>query len=335
MKELGSKWGRRLEKKTIKPIIYKDSYSDGAIKAIEYQLFQLIYKPLLNIVDGVVKLKENARKDPLPQAFSTRRIFYKDGFVYGSFNASISRALTELGGKFNKTKQAFKISLSAFDMYIRSVISQSEAKEKSKKEDLQAKIKQLKDPKVTLVSSEAIQLATSKAIMDLERQFTKVTPESLKIPNEMNAQQKKEIHDEYIANMDLAIKGWADEAVERLRVRVDENVNEGFRADVMRDILMSEYGITKNKAKFIARQETSLLVSKYREKRYDAAGLTQYQWSTSQDERVRKDHKDLNNRIFRWDSPPIVDKATGRRANPGCDYGCRCVALPVINGKTI
>jgi SPP1 gp7 family putative phage head morphogenesis protein len=53
-------------------------------------------------------------------------------------------------------------------------------------------------------------------------------------------------------------------------------------------------------------------------------------WSTSHDRRVRDSHKELNGRVFTWDNPPIVDPARGRRAHPGQDYGCRCVAVPVM-----
>jgi len=80
----------------------------------------------------------------------------------------------------------------------------------------------------------------------------------------------------------------------------------------------------------IARQETSLFVSKYREERYTGAGITEYIWSTSKDQRVRPDHAALDHQVFSWDSPPVTDRATGKRNNPGADFGCRCLALPVI-----
>jgi uncharacterized protein with gpF-like domain len=38
----------------------------------------------------------------------------------------------------------------------------------------------------------------------------------------------------------------------------------------------------------------------------------------------------LNGMKFSWTEPPITNKQTGARNNPGCDFGCRCLALPVI-----
>jgi len=111
---------------------------------------------------------------------------------------------------------------------------------------------------------------------------------------------------------------------------MSEQVAQGFRADETSKIIQAEFGVSKNKAKFLARQETSLLVSAYREQRYTDAGIREYIWQSSHDERVRKSHKELNGRKFSWDNPPIVDPATGRKAHPGEDFGCRCIAVPVI-----
>ena len=126
------------------------------------------------------------------------------------------------------------------------------------------------------------------------------------------------------------MKEWSKEAIAKLRGDITVNVVKGFRAQRMVDQIQADAGVTKRKAQFLARQETSLLVSKFREERYKDVGLVEYEWSTGGDERVRKDHKDLDGRIFRYDSPPIVDRATGRRGNPGEDFNCRCIAIPVF-----
>lgn len=47
-----------------------------------------------------------------------------------------------------------------------------------------------------------------------------------------------------------------------------------------------------------------------------------YVWTSQQDGRVRKNHAERNNQIFRWDTPP-----TG--GHPSTDFGCRCYARPL------
>lgn len=61
-----------------------------------------------------------------------------------------------------------------------------------------------------------------------------------------------------------------------------------------------------------------------------AAGVTEYIWRTRRDWRVRPDHQDLDDTIQDWAHPPVVDMRTGRRAHPGEDFLCRCVAIPVL-----
>ena len=45
-------------------------------------------------------------------------------------------------------------------------------------------------------------------------------------------------------------------------------------------------------------------------------------------------HKELNDRsekgeVFKFSNPPI-DSPNGSRHNPGQNYNCRCIAIPVV-----
>ena len=77
------------------------------------------------------------------------------------------------------------------------------------------------------------------------------------------------------------------------------------------------------------------MVSKYRQIRYEEVGIDNYIWSTSHDSRVRHDHRELQGKVFSFSNPPITDKATGARNNPGEDFGCRCVAIPVMPEREV
>ncbi len=141
----------------------------------------------------------------------------------------------------------------------------------------------------------------------------------------------EQLKDDYTENLDLYIQKWHDEQILRLRKKVSENVQQGFRAENLIADIQAEKKVSYNKAKFLAKQETSLMVSKYRQVRYEDAGINRYMWSTSRDQRVRHDHRELQGKIFRFDQPPVTDKNTGARNNPGEDFNCRCVAIPVLS----
>jgi SPP1 gp7 family putative phage head morphogenesis protein len=126
------------------------------------------------------------------------------------------------------------------------------------------------------------------------------------------------------------VKVWAQEALARLRSQVDENAEQGYRAEGLAERIRNEYGVSKSRADLIARQETSNFMAAHTAARAADAGLKRYQWYCVRDANTRKDHLKLHGKIFRFDTPPITDSRTGARNNPGGDFRCRCVARPVL-----
>lgn len=98
---------------------------------------------------------------------------------------------------------------------------------------------------------------------------------------------------------------------------------------------MAEYQKAKRHAQFIARDQMAKLNANITQQQQSDAGVTEYVWRTVGDGRVRESHRHLNNKRFKYSDPPVVDNKTGRRANPGEDYQCRCVALPVFDIDTV
>jgi SPP1 gp7 family putative phage head morphogenesis protein len=153
--------------------------------------------------------------------------------------------------------------------------------------------------------------------------------QSVAVPYKFTPKIKKIIAKQWGENLELYIKGWAENNVITLRETVLANSLYGHRAENLIGLIQDNYGVSKRKAKFLARQETSLLMSKLREERYKSVGVQKYKWSTSHDERVRPMHKRLNGKVINWDSPPITDEK-GNRNHAGEDFNCSCVAIPIL-----
>lgn len=143
-----------------------------------------------------------------------------------------------------------------------------------------------------------------------------------------------------------ALNVWVEDNVNLIKTipkdslgRMKEIVQEGFKAGKTTTSIVKEiqrtYGIEKRHARLIARDQTAKLHGQLAKAQQTDAGVNEYIWSTSGDSRVRERHRELNGKRFRWDDPPVVDTKTGRRAHPGEDYQCRCVALPVFDIDTI
>jgi SPP1 gp7 family putative phage head morphogenesis protein len=105
----------------------------------------------------------------------------------------------------------------------------------------------------------------------------------------------------------------------------------GTRVEDLQEELEQRFGFAEKRAALIARDQVGKLNSELTQLRHEAVGVVEYVWSTSRDERVRPDHAALDDKTFRYDAPPIVDRRTGRRAHPGGDIQCRCGAIPVMD----
>ena len=112
-------------------------------------------------------------------------------------------------------------------------------------------------------------------------------------------------------------------------------VLEGYKNGTLnRDIskqIQDVYGVSKSKAQFLARDQTAKLNSDISKEQFKDAGVEEYIWRDSDDERVRPRHEQLDGTVQRLDDPPIVDIRTGCRGHPGEDYSCRCVKLPIFD----
>jgi SPP1 gp7 family putative phage head morphogenesis protein len=112
------------------------------------------------------------------------------------------------------------------------------------------------------------------------------------------------------------------------------NVRAGHRPSAIVKTLQEQFGITKNRAKLIARDQTAKINGDLTEQRQRSVGYEYFQWLDSDDSRVRTRHESIANKvtqyglgIYRWDNLPLSDK--GVPIKPGQDYQCRCIARPV------
>jgi SPP1 gp7 family putative phage head morphogenesis protein len=106
---------------------------------------------------------------------------------------------------------------------------------------------------------------------------------------------------------------------------------KGRRAASIAPEIAARFGVSERRARFIARDQVAKINGQLTEDRQTELGLTEYIWRTSQDERVRETHRDLEGTTQKWSDPPVVSD-DGRREHPGGDFNCRCTAEPKIPG---
>lgn len=113
-------------------------------------------------------------------------------------------------------------------------------------------------------------------------------------------------------------------------VRVEDLADELVKRDKIAAILEERASVSESRAELIARDQTLKLNGVLNRVKQTSAGIEDYIWSTSADERVRPDHAALDNTVQTWGSPPVTDTSTGATNEPGQDFQCRCIALPII-----
>jgi SPP1 gp7 family putative phage head morphogenesis protein len=139
------------------------------------------------------------------------------------------------------------------------------------------------------------------------------------------------------------VKSVSFDQLAKLRTIISEHTEQGGGAQELRNKLMDSFGLTRQRASLIARDQILKAAASTNELRQKQVGVTTYTWSTSQDERVRgnpdgkypntsDNHWKLDGQVFDWNQPPIVDEKTGRREHPGQDFSCRCVAVANVAG---
>ena len=303
----------------------------------------MIFGPLADLLEeiGLGKVqaradrRENAGTEELRVALQTGRVWYADGKFCGQFNAAISRELRELGATHNAEAGTFSISQENIPTDLRAALASATEKAQALHKTIGDFLGKAAENVAKAPAGLTMRQTLDKIMVNLQNQFVvqieEVGAKDIGIGLKPTEEIDETLRTTLVNNLALEIKGWAAQEIADLRLRVQKNAMEGYRPDKLAREIAAERGISLRKANFIAAQETSLFVSKWREQRAKDVGCTRYKWSTSHDERVRPDHRALNGKIFSFDDPPITDRATQAHNNPGEDFRCRCVAIPILD----
>lgn len=134
------------------------------------------------------------------------------------------------------------------------------------------------------------------------------------------------------SNVDL-IKSIPNNTLSKMQDLIKEGFLSGRTGEEIAKDIEATYQTGISHARFLARDQVSKLNADIQRAEQIDAGVSEYIWMTTGDQRVRSSHAHLNGKKFRWDDPPVNDD--GRRCHPGEDYGCRCVAIPIFNKRDI
>lgn len=135
------------------------------------------------------------------------------------------------------------------------------------------------------------------------------------------------------------IQGMAEDLIKSVQYETIQAVLNGESYSQLQKKLKERLGVSDSRARLIARDQSSKLKAALDKKRAEDAGLNEYIFRTSEDERVRPTHEAMANRTCRYDDPTVYQKdgkwvsrsgVGGVKLHPGEDIQCRCSGQAVI-----
>ena len=259
--------------------------------------------------------------------YDNKGLFYSKGKI----SNNLAKQLEEMGCKWSKSAKGYRIQKSKIPTDVLQAIARVNIHNKEKVDRIKEYLKNMDLDYIKRAVSFDDEI---KKMMDsLDGQLKNSLKPIGVIPAQMTDFQIQEISKNYTTNLNYYIQKWSGSEIIKLRERLQPYILEGYRAESLEDMIIKEKNVSKKKAKFLAQQETRLLVAEYNKNRFKEAGVNQYRWNAVMDSRTRPSHAKNHGKIFSWDNPPIIDDSTGRRGNPQEDYNCRCEAIPVIDSS--
>lgn len=198
-------------------------------------------------------------------------------------------------------------------------------------------IQDIKAGKVDAEALEEIKIVMSEASQTVKANIIKAFAETCGVNVFlMDTQLLTNIENEWYAQQSRLVNSIITVYIEKLQTIVSNAVLRGSPMPEVEGEIRDLYGITDNRAKFIARNEISNFNGILTKQRQVDCGINAYEWSTSGDERVRPTHAENDGKYFWWNSNKLgeingVKVYPSPKFHPGMDYNCRCVAIAVID----
>lgn len=113
------------------------------------------------------------------------------------------------------------------------------------------------------------------------------------------------------------IKSIPVQYVQTLQGRIVAAVQRGETLRSLTKVIWDTYGLPRNRAELIARDQIGKLNGRLTAYRQQNVGVKEYRWRGTLDERERDEHVDREGETFSWDKPPPD-------GHPGQPIRCRC-----------
>lgn len=310
------------------PLSYVREAEDTVSRYVADKVFDGIFKVIRKYFPKEKLRLENSSKR-LIDKLRSGAIVYRYNIFRGDIDEATAQELRRLGAKYRRTVRGYVLEASELPKDLQDAVAYYAKRFEDMRREIMDEIESI-DPDLissTIPNDRVIRPVLEKGQSQLEKSLA-----TIRVEPDLSPAMVETIKEEWSENTKRYIKDFLSDEVESLRQMVGENAWEGKRHSEVVSELISEFGVTKRRAEFIARQETHLAMTALKKAGLQRANLPYYRWECvvgSPKHPVRPMHKALEGQVFSWDDPPIT-APNGDRNHPGQDYNCRCVARPLF-----
>lgn len=313
----------------IKPSAYYDNKIAREIINWEWNWY---YKPILDILKPSSVVNDG---NALFDSIRSGALYYQNGAFYsktGRFSNRIALELEKIGARYSKYGRCYRIAQNKIPEKLIWMIETTNAKVYSDVVAIKAVMDKVIGSIDELVKSIKISDLAEGMIQDIEkRAYANMKANKIEvITPKMTDFKAREFANNYTDTVRFDIKGKLPEQIIKMREVVGQMAINGDSRITIQKYIENNFIKDQKKAKFIARNESSLAVTEYLKATYQENGSEEFKWIANLDERVRDDHRKLHGTVHRYDNPPIIDERTGTRGMPGEFYNCRCTFVPIF-----
>lgn len=152
-----------------------------------------------------------------------------------------------------------------------------------------------------------------------------------------------EIVQKWMSDMLGEIQDLPQRGLEEINSIIVNGIYRGLSLTEIKKQVANKYSEMKRRARAKSVLLIAMLCGSLARINQEDAGCSKYIWCTRRDSRVRECHRELEGKVCEWNNPPAMwyrhkngqKIYTGRYCNPGEDYGCRCVGLPIFDYDNI
>lgn len=310
----------------------KESYSRLIERALFSYLWEGIYKPMFQIMD-LKPSKASNSINVIREAIRNGSIIYSDGVFSAKkkFTNAQALQLEKWGARWDSFNKVYRLNFYEIPENIREIISQVNLIHQAQLNDVLTFLNEVENNMPYIIDSMIFDEEVKTILDDAGNEIKKNTKKIAVIEPELNEMQKEEIARNYTKNIQgYVIKDFAQERIPEMRKKIQELVFKGYRYEEAEKMLQKEFGIMARKAKFLAQNETNIMLSEYKKVTYKEMGSKSFVWHTITDGKERELHKKLNGTTWTYENPPVIDERTGQRGLPGQTYNCRCLMSPLF-----